>query len=321
MTSGTPTERPTVPAGNFLEVSGLRKSFNGKTVLYDVSFRIARGEIIGFVGPNGAGKSTTMKIMSGLLRPEAGKVQLDGVDLRQDPCAFLSQIGALIESPAFYPSLSAFDHVAYFARLRGCFSDALICSTLEKVGLAPRSKKKVGEFSTGMKQRLGIAVAVLHAPRFLLLDEPMNGLDPVGMVSMRELVRALSRDDGVAVLVSSHLLYEVELICDRVLFIKDGRLVREKHLSAVEPAQTTCVRLRTGDNVRAAELLRGSGFVHEVKDAAGNLECVVAVTELARIPALLVREEIELYEFTPTRESLESVYISEYGADTKRIIE
>lgn len=321
MQAGTQNEADLVPAAKFLGVSGLRKSFNGRTVLFDISFQIARGEIIGFVGPNGAGKSTTMKIMCGLLRPEAGTVQLDGVDLRREPRLFLSQIGALIESPAFYPSLNAFDHVAYFARLRGCYSPATVRAALERVGLAPLSKKKVGEFSTGMKQRLGIALAVLHSPRFLLLDEPMNGLDPVGMVSMRELVRALSREDGVAVLVSSHLLYEVELICDRVLFIKDGRLVREKQLSAAEPAHTTCVRLRTGDNARAAELLRGSGFVHEVKEAAGNLECVVAVAELARIPALLVREEIELYEFTPTRESLESVYISEYGADTKRMIE
>jgi ABC-2 type transport system ATP-binding protein len=318
---GTPIATATAPPRDFLDVVGLRKSFNGRTVLFDVSFRIARGEIIGFVGPNGAGKSTTMKIMCGLLRPEAGTVQLDGVDLRKEPCKFLSQIGALIESPAFYPSLSAFDHVAYFARLRGCYSHALVCSTLERVGLAPLSKKKVGEFSTGMKQRLGIALAVLHSPRFLLLDEPMNGLDPVGMVSMRELVRALSRENGVAVLVSSHLLHEVEQVCDRVLFIKDGRLVREKRLSGAVPGQTTHVRLRTGDNARAAELLREAGFVHELKETAGRLEGVAAEAELARIPALLVGEDIELYEFTPTRESLESVYISEYGADNKRMIE
>ena len=321
MQAGTSIEAAALSPKKFLEVSGLRKSFNGRPVLFEVSFRIARGEIIGFVGPNGAGKSTTMKIMSGLLHADAGTVQLDGVDLRKEPCLFLSQIGALIESPAFYPSLSAFDHVAYFARLRGCYSHTTVCATLERVGLAPLSKKKVGEFSTGMKQRLGIALAVLHSPRFLLLDEPMNGLDPVGMVSMRELVRALSRDDGVAVLVSSHLLYEVEQVCDRVLFVKDGRLIREKQLLGVPPSHTTSVRLRTSDNARAAELLRESGFVHEVKEAAGNLECVVAAAELARIPALLVGQDIELYEFTPTRESLESVYISEYGADTKRTIE
>ncbi len=309
------------PPRDFLDVCGLRKSFNGKTVLFDISFQIARGEVIGFVGPNGAGKSTTMKIMCGLLRPDAGKVQLNGVDLRKEPCHFLAQIGALIESPAFYPSLSAFDHVAYFARLRGCYSPAIVRDTLERVGLAPRSKKKVGEFSTGMKQRLGIALAVLHSPRFLLLDEPMNGLDPVGMVGMRELVRALSREFGVAVLVSSHLLYEVEQVCDRVLFIKDGRLIREKRLSGAVPGQSTGVRLRTGDNARAAVLLRVSGFVHEVKETAHYLECVVAAAELARIPALLVGEDVELYEFTPSRESLESVYISEYAEDKKRMIE
>ena len=321
MQAGTPIEAAAAKPKEFLEVSGLRKSFNGRTVLFDISFQVARGEIIGFVGPNGAGKSTTMKIMCGLLRPEAGTVQLDGVDLRKEPCAFLSQIGALIESPAFYPSLSAFDHVAYFARQRGCYSHAIVRETLERVGLAPLSKKKVGEFSTGMKQRLGIALAVLHSPQFLLLDEPMNGLDPVGMVGMRELVRALSRDDGVAVLVSSHLLYEVEQVCDRVLFIKDGKLAREKRLSGAAPGQSTGVRLRTGDNARAAELLRETGFAQEVKETADYLECIVAAAELARIPALLVGEDIELYEFTPTRESLESVYISEYAEDKKRMIE
>jgi ABC-2 type transport system ATP-binding protein len=319
--AGTLIATASAPPRDFLDVAGIRKSFQGRTVLFDVSFRIARGEIIGFVGPNGAGKSTTMKIVCNLLRPDAGTVQLDGVDLRKEPRLFLSQIGALIESPAFYPSLSAFDHVAYFARLRGCYSAATISATLERVGLAPLSKKKVGEFSTGMKQRLGIALAVLHSPQFLLLDEPMNGLDPVGMVGVRELVRALSRENGVAVLVSSHLLYEVEQVCDRVLFIKDGRLVREKRLSGTTPGQTTGVRLRTGDNARAAELLRETGFAHEIKESADGLECVVAAAELARIPALLVGEDIELYEFTPTRESLESVYISEYGADNKRMIE
>jgi ABC-2 type transport system ATP-binding protein len=306
---------------DFLGVAGLCKSFNGKPVLFDVSFHIGRGEIIGFVGPNGAGKSTTMKIMSGLLRADAGTVRLDGVDLRQNPRAFLAQIGALIESPAFYPSLSAFNHVAYFARLRGCFSDALISATLEKVGLAPRSKKKVGEFSMGMKQRLGIALAMLHVPPFLILDEPMNGLDPAAMVSMRELMRALSRDEGVAVLVSSHLLHEIEQVCDRVLFIKDGRLIREKRLTGGEPAPMTGVHLRTGDNARAAELLRASGFVQDVRETGERLECVVAGNELASIPELLVNAEIEIYEFTPTSESLESVYISEYGADAKRMIE
>lgn len=321
MPIGTPIDSATAAVSGFLEVSALRKSFNGRTVLFDVSFHIGRGEIIGFVGPNGAGKSTTMKIMSGLLRPDAGKVQLDGVELRREPCAFLSQIGALIESPAFYPSLSAYNHMAYFARLRGCFSDALICSKLEKVGLAPLTKKKVGAFSTGMKQRLGIALAILHRPPFLILDEPMNGLDPAAMVSMRELIRALSREDGVAVLVSSHLLNEVEQVCDRVLFIKDGRLIREKHLSGAPPAHTTGVRLRTGDNIRAAALLREAGIVSEIREVGERLECVVSEANLPRIPPLLVGEDIELFELTPTRESLESVYIAEYGADKQRMIE
>ncbi len=321
MPYGTSIQTAPVAENNFLDVAGLRKSFSGKTVLFDVSFRIGRGEIIGFVGPNGAGKSTTMKIMSGLLRPDAGTVRLDGVDLQKDPRNFLSQIGALIESPAFYPSLSAFDHVAYFARLRGCNGHAKVRAALEKVGLAPLSRKRVGEFSMGMKQRLGIALAVLHSPNFLILDEPMNGLDPVGMVGMRELVRALSREDGVAVLVSSHLLHEVEQICDRVLFIKDGRLIREKHLTGAEPAPMTSVRIRTGDNTRAAELLRECGFVQEVSETAERLECVVAGNEVARIPEMLVSAQIEIYEFTPMSESLESVYISEYGAESKRMIE
>jgi ABC-2 type transport system ATP-binding protein len=314
-------ETVTATSKNFLDVSGLCKSFNGKQVLFDVSFRIARGEIIGFVGPNGAGKSTTMKIISGLLRPDAGSVQLDRVELQQSPTAFLSQIGALIESPAFYPSLSAYNHVAYFARLHGCYSRALVSDALEKVGLAPHSKKRVGDFSSGMKQRLGIALAVLHAPPFLILDEPMNGLDPAAMVSMRELVRRLSREDGVAVLVSSHLLHEIEQVCDRVLFIKDGRLIREKHLSGTAHAHSTSVRLRTGDNARAAELLRAAGFASEIREVGEHLECVVSEADLPLIPPLLVGEDIELYELTPLRESLESVYIAEYGDDAKRMIE
>ncbi len=302
-----------------LEVENLSKTFAGKRVLAGVSFHVGEGEVVGFIGPNGAGKSTTMKIMCGLLRSETGTVRLGGFDLRRDPRNFLARIGVLIESPGCYPSLCAFDHLAWLARLRGCYSRELVTQALRSVGLSPESRKPVKQFSMGMKQRLGIAMATIHSPRLLILDEPMNGLDPAGMVQLREFIRELCRSKGVSTFVSSHLLHEVEQVCDRVVFIRDGRLLSERTLSRNQLAEEGRLWLRTGDDARAAEVLRALEFIHEVQCETEGLECRLAAADFPRVPAALVAAGIPLREMTPRRETLEEVYLANYAGRRKEI--
>jgi ABC-type multidrug transport system, ATPase component len=179
-----------------LHVERISKSYGRQLAVDGVSFGIAPGEIVGFVGPNGAGKSTTLRILTGLLTPDSGSVFLDGIDQRKNPTDFRARIGVLIEAPAIYPMLRAYDHLAYLARMRRAFAPARIEKTLRDVGLDPSSKKRVGTFSLGMKQRLGIAMAIFAAPSLLVLDEPMNGLDPSGIAELRDFLRGLPERHG-----------------------------------------------------------------------------------------------------------------------------
>ncbi len=323
MTLASVAQRPATtgaersPAGpRLLNVSRIGKSFGGRPALSAVSFDVGEGEIVGLVGPNGAGKSTAFRIIAGLLRSDGGTVSLSGKDVRGDSREYRSRIGALIESPGFYPGLSAFDHLAYLSRLRGSFRRDRIHDTLNEVGLAPLSTKPVGRFSLGMKQRLGIAMAILHGPQLLILDEPMNGLDPVGTASLRAFLRSRPAA-GVSVLVSSHLLNEVEQICDRVLFLRDGRLLEEATLSLGGAADIETIILRTGDDARAAALLRLEDFVQEVAETPVGLECRLDERHVPRLAPILVAAGLPVWQITPRRRSLEDLYLAQYGEAPK----
>jgi ABC-type multidrug transport system ATPase subunit len=295
------------------DASGLTKVFGRRPALQDVSFSIGHGEIVGFVGPNGAGKSTTLRIACGLLRPDAGTVRLDGFCVRQSPREYLARLGVLIESPGYWPALSARHHLAYLARVRGGIADGRIEEALTEVGLDPTSRKPVGQFSLGMKQRLGIAMALLHRPRLLVLDEPMNGLDPAGMAMLREFLRGLGVERGVSVLVSSHLLHEVEQICDRVLFIRDGRLQPGALFDRARMGRIEALFVHTGDDARAAQILVGEDFVGEVVEDTRGLLCRVTAADVPRVAETLHRSGLALHELTPRRASLEDVYIEHCG--------
>jgi ABC-2 type transport system ATP-binding protein len=298
---------------HLLEASGLVKAFGGRPAVDEVSFSIGSAEIVGFVGPNGAGKSTTLRIVCGLLRPDAGSVQIDGFHVRQSPREYLGRLGALIESPGYWPGLRAIHHLAYLARVRGGVADGRIEEVLAEVGLDPSSSKPVGRFSLGMKQRLGIAMALLHRPRLLVLDEPMNGLDPAGMAMLREFLRGLGAGRGVSVLISSHLLHEVEQICDRVLFIREGCLLPEASFDRARVTRIEAVFVHTSDDERAAQVLASEGFVGEIGEDAGGLLCRVAAADVPRVAEALLRSGLALRELTPRRASLEDVYIEHYG--------
>jgi len=295
-----------------LGVNALVKRFGTCTVVDGISFSVAEGEVVGFVGPNGAGKSTTMKIISGLLNANSGSVTIDGILFSDSPRAYLGRLGALIESPAFYPGLNARDHLAYLARVRGQYSDSLIGDALNRVGLDSDSRKPVRKFSTGMKQRLGIAMAILHKPKLLVLDEPTNGLDPAAIVAMRDLIRQLA-ESGTAVLVSSHLLSEIQRVCNRVVFVKAGRVARDQKIQ-VDNASTVKMFVRCSNPVAALDVLTKEDFVFEVQPSEDGLMCTVSNQSVAQIGIVLVRNGLDILELSPAKGDLEHTYVSEYGS-------
>jgi lantibiotic transport system ATP-binding protein len=215
--------------------------------------------------------------------------------------------------------LTAFDHLAYIARLRGACDRASIERALGEVGLAPDSKKRVASFSLGMKQRLGIAMALFARPSLLVLDEPMNGLDPSGIAELRNFLRALPGRTGASILMSSHLLGEIEQTCHRVVFIRRGRLLAETDLGGDRADGLLQCWLRTGDDTRAAAALEGAPFVAEISRETVGITCRVAASHLAALAPLLVAAKIDLFEMTSRRRGLEDTYLARYGDDETRL--
>ncbi len=207
-----------------LRVSGLTRMFGSHAAVRDLSFEVYEGDVFGFLGPNGAGKSTTMYMMAGLVKPTSGRIEIFGKS-HTDVEAVRSQMGILIEVPAFYEYLSGRKNLEVLGRIQGGVSRQQIDTALDRVGLLARGKDRVREYSHGMKQRLGIAQALMHSPRLLLLDEPTNGLDPEGSAQIWQLLRELVAQDRMTVVISSHLLHEVEEGCNRIAVINQGLLV------------------------------------------------------------------------------------------------
>ena len=217
-----------------VSTKGLTKRFGDRTVVDRVDLAIPAGSVCGFVGPNGAGKTTTIRMLLGLIRPTAGGGSILGGSLAEPP-TYLRKVGALIEAPAFYPQLSGQDNLRALARL-GQLNLKTVAPALARAGLTARAGDKYRSYSLGMKQRLGIAAALLPDPELLILDEPTNGLDPAGIVEMRGLIRSFA-DDGMTVLVSSHLISEIEQICDYVVMIRAGRLVHQGSVADLRATQ------------------------------------------------------------------------------------
>lgn len=216
-----------------IQVHEVIKTFDGKEVLRNLNLNVVRGTIYGLLGANGAGKTTTFKLISGLLQPTAGTIRFDGEVIQAQNKKFLKEMGVLIETPVFYEHLSARENLEiHLAYMDG--DTANIDKSLQMVGLAVTGEKPVSKFSLGMKQRLAIARAICHSPKLLVLDEPVNGLDPIGIRKMRELFLSLVKDHGMTVLISSHILSEIEHIADKVGVLVDGRIAKEVSMSEVK---------------------------------------------------------------------------------------
>ncbi|HEX2533403.1 MAG TPA: ABC transporter ATP-binding protein [Chitinophagaceae bacterium] len=253
---------------SIIQVASLTKRFRELTAVQDLSFEVPRGGVYGFLGQNGAGKSTTIRMLLTLIRPTAGSIRIFGEDLQQQRSSILRRVGAIIEKPDLYPYLSATDNLRIMGRLSGLKPTAgELSRQLDRVGLGSRAGSKVKTFSQGMKQRLGIACALLHNPELVILDEPTNGLDPQGIADIRNLILHLSRNEGKTVMISSHLLYEVELVADSMLIIDKGRKITEGRVSDLLHPADTLVALRTTDDAAARRQLQASSWAGALQTA------------------------------------------------------
>lgn len=292
-----------VPA---LELRGVGKLYGrgaaAKRAVADVSLSVRRGEVYGFLGPNGAGKSTTIRMALGLIRPSSGQVLLFGQDVAR-PGA-LRRVGSLVDGGAFYPFLSGRDNLRVLARTQG-IGDERIGALLERVDLDPRLRLKVKGYSLGMRQRLGVAAALLNDPDLVILDEPANGLDAAGIQAMRKLIRGLA-DEGKTVFLSSHLLHEVEQVCDRIAVVAKGRLLREATVGEmVEQDEAISIEAVPLDAaLRAVEADWPAGYVD------GSLRIRAPRDQTAAIIRRLVEANVDVYRVASHQQSLEDIFLN-----------
>ncbi len=293
-----------------LQTHALGKRFGRFEAVRDLSLTVNRGDVYGFLGLNGAGKTTTIRMLLGLIRPTAGSAALFGLDPVRRRLEVLRRVGALVEVPAFYPYLSGRQNLEIIARLLGGDARGRIPTALEQVGLGDRGATKVRAYSQGMRQRLGIAQALLGDPELVILDEPVNGLDPQGILEIRELIQRRQRERGTTFFLSSHLLYEVELSCNRIGIICDGTLVEEGSVAELLGRTEGAVRLRAAPEARAREFLGAVGWVRLVDGAPpGTLHVQAPPGRLAELNRKMVEAGLDVAELAPQRMTLEEYFL------------
>ncbi len=292
-----------------VEVNNLSKSFGDINAVNDLSFTVNEGDVYGFLGQNGAGKSTSMRMMLTLITPTSGSIKIFGKELQPNRNEILKQVGAIIERPDLYKYLSAYDNLELFARLSGIKpTRAQLMEQLDKVGIAQRAKSKTKTFSQGMKQRLGIAIALIHNPKLVILDEPTNGLDPQGIAEMRNIIISLSKEHCKTVIVSSHLLNEIEQVATKILIVDKGKKVIEGSAADLFDPAKTLVSLQTA-NSNVLQQLESTVFAKKFQKLIGH-EMIFEMhrNEIPSFNALLVEKGIAVTSLTP-RHSLEDYFL------------
>lgn len=295
-----------------LETEGLCAAFGRRRVLHDLALHVEEGRIYGFLGRNGAGKSTTIRLILRLLRPAAGRIRIFGRDLEESHRSCLRQIGAMVEAPGLYDHLTGYDNLRVAQILRD-LPESSIGEALELTGLARDARRPVRQYSLGMKQRLGLAWALLGRPRLLILDEPINGLDPAGVREVRELVRRLRDERGVTIFLSSHILSEVQQLADRIGVIHEGRLLTEEDCGQ-EGAERLRVRIRCPREEQVAQVLARLDWVRGVSIAGpAQIQADLARPRAAELNALLNKVGLPVEEFAWTQPTLEDYFLSLTG--------
>ncbi|EAC4705370.1 ABC transporter ATP-binding protein [Listeria monocytogenes] len=294
-----------------LQVTNLHKKIRKREIINGISFEVMPGEVFGFLGPNGAGKTTTIRMIVGLIKPTSGTILIGGKDIRKNFTEAMRGLGSIVENPEFYSFLTGQENLAYFARMDSSIKKERIQEVTELVGLEKRINDRVSTYSLGMRQRLGIAQALLSNPKLLILDEPTNGLDPSGIHEMRDFIRALARNEGISVLVSSHLLSEIELLCDRVAIMTDGTIIKTDQVAHLLSSRA---QLRW----RVTPIEQAKAFLESVTEVEVDGEYLVTAMneESAEWNEQLVAKGIKVHEIDKRKPSLEDLFLELTGGQS-----
>ncbi|MGI1799107.1 ABC transporter ATP-binding protein [Priestia sp. TRN 1309] len=290
-----------------LQVDHVSKVIGKKTILHDVSLSVERGEIFGLLGPNGSGKTTLIRTVVGLIKETKGTITVNGFPLKEQFTSAMKSIGAIIENPEFYDYLTGYQNLKHFANMHEGITAERLDEVIALVKLENSIHAKVKTYSLGMRQRLGVAQAILHKPALLLLDEPTNGLDPAGMREFRTYLQTLCREEGISILIASHLLKEVEALCDRVGIIQNGELKAVQDLSPNRRDQGMYVEFEVSDVQQAADLLSQE---FQVTIKSDSIDVVIMKEQIPAVNRKLVDSDILVYRITPVYETLEDSFMS-----------
>jgi ABC-type multidrug transport system ATPase subunit len=298
-------------SGVILSIKNISKSFGKRKAVDSLSFDIREGEIFGFLGPNGAGKSTAIRSMLSLIKLDEGDIEIFGKSVMKHKNLALQSIGALVERPDFYEYLSAHQNLSLLATMDNV-SNKRIDEVLEIVGLTDRREDKVKAYSQGMKQRLGIAQALLCNPKLLILDEPTNGLDPRGMKEVRDLIRKLSQE-GITILLSSHILHEVEMVCTTMAIINLGKLIKIGSVhDLLNESDTSITEIKAKPLIKAKKVLESLDYISKIAESDGSFKVRIANKNLKKLTRELVKADIDVSAIIP-RTSLEDYFLSLTG--------
>lgn len=303
----TPIETRDTMNESILHVSQLTKTIKKTPIIHDVSFDIQEGEILGFLGPNGSGKTTTLRMVVGLIRPTSGDIHICGYSLKKDYIKAMRNVGCIIEGPDLYGYMSGYKNLELLGSMSENVTKADIDEAVALVGMENRIHDKVDVYSMGMKQRIGLAQALIHKPRLLILDEPTNGLDPQGIHEFREIVKKLAKDKGISVLISSHLISEVQLMCDRVSIINKGRII--KNASIEEMLSTGEVIWTLDDPVKGQAILENTFKLSSTIDQRG-LRTTIDISRLPDINRTFFAAGLEISFVDNKKQTLEDLFLS-----------
>ena len=294
-----------------LKCEELYKSIRNKEIIKGISFDIKEGEILGFIGPNGAGKTTTIKLIIGLQHFKKGKIVINGFDVKKDFEKAIEKVGTIVENPDLYMYMSGYNNLKLVANLYKGIDTKRIDEVVKLVGLENRIKDKVSKYSLGMRQRLGIAQAILHKPNLLILDEPTNGLDPEGIKQIRDLIAKLAKEENMAIMISSHNLAEIENVCNKVCIIQNGKIVEQSNIEDVKKEASKGEYTIEVDSVeKLKEVLK-----LEVKEENGKAIINVTREEIPDIIKTLVDNNVKIYSVTENLLSLEEAFLKKTGGN------
>jgi ABC-2 type transport system ATP-binding protein len=292
-----------------IKLENLTKRVGSRTIVKNINLELKKGEVLGFLGPNGAGKTTTMRMMVGLIKPTSGDVLIEGKSIKAHREQSLKKIGAIIENPAFYNYMSGWKNLKYFSNLQGRASKEKLAEIVEVVGLTDRIHDKVRTYSLGMKQRLGLAQCLIHDPDVLILDEPTNGLDPSGIREFREYIRRLARERNLSIMVSSHQISEMELMCDSIAIIKNGELASVQSVHELDSRDEREYMIELDRAADAKEIISSTLGIYSAASSHNQLTIRARKEDIPQINKLLLDHNFNVYFITETHKTLEDRFM------------